>query len=92
MPQAQQACTPVAVKATAGLRLLGESRAAEILGAVRALLKAEYPFPVDSDSVAVMDGADEGVYAWVTINFLLNLIGTTSAANATAAIRNPPNQ
>ncbi|KAG0320831.1 Guanosine-diphosphatase [Linnemannia gamsii] len=64
--------TPVAVKATAGLRLLGEEKSEMILAAVRRRLESMYPFPIVQDQgVAVMDGADEGVYAWVTVNYLL---------------------
>ena len=53
--------TPVAVKATAGLRLLGEEKSNSILAAVRHRLESKYPFPIISEQgVAVMDGADEG--------------------------------
>ena len=37
-----------------------------------------YPFPVVSEAkggVEVMDGKDEGVYAWITTNYLLGKIG-----------------
>jgi guanosine-diphosphatase len=66
--------TPVAVKATAGLRLLGFRAASEILEAVRARLEERFPFPVvsrESGGVEVMDGEDEAVFAWLTANYLL---------------------
>ncbi|KAK3832547.1 MAG: nucleoside phosphatase GDA1/CD39 [Linnemannia elongata] len=69
--------TPVAVKATAGLRLLGEGKSDRILEAVRHRLKTVYPFPIIKEQgVAVMDGGDEGVYAWVTVNYLLGRISS----------------
>ncbi|KAJ7704956.1 nucleoside phosphatase family-domain-containing protein [Mycena rosella] len=72
VPTALWKCTPVAVKATAGLRLLPGSQAADILAAVSAHLRGAYPFALpDVDAVGVMDGADEGVFAWVTANYLL---------------------
>ncbi|KAF2718909.1 hypothetical protein K431DRAFT_287233 [Polychaeton citri CBS 116435] len=87
VPDKLKACTPVAVKATAGLRKLGEEKSKAILAAVRYRLENVYPFPVVSDEkggVEVMDGKDEGVYAWITTNYLLGKIGgpdkTPSAA------------
>ncbi|KAJ7490712.1 nucleoside phosphatase GDA1/CD39 [Mycena latifolia] len=77
VPAALRKCTPVAVKATAGLRLLPGSQSADILAAVSAHLRNAYPFALatnDSDAVAIMDGADEGVFAWVTANYLLGTV------------------
>ncbi|KAG7797804.1 hypothetical protein KL944_004625 [Ogataea haglerorum] len=76
VPKNKQACTPVAVKATAGLRLLGEQKSSAILAEVRRHLEDDYPFPVvEGDGVSIMDGSDEGVYAWITTNYLLGNIG-----------------
>jgi guanosine-diphosphatase len=78
VPKSYQGCTPVAVKATAGLRKLGDEMSDKILTAVRTRLETKYPFPVvaqDKGGVQVMDGKDEGVYAWITINYLLGKIG-----------------
>jgi guanosine-diphosphatase len=78
VPDKLKACSPVAVKATAGLRLLGPEMSDAILEAVRTRLETVYPFPVVSKKeggVIVMEGKDEGVYAWITTNFLLGNIG-----------------
>ncbi|KAF2011337.1 guanosine-diphosphatase [Aaosphaeria arxii CBS 175.79] len=78
VPPAYQGCTPVAVKATAGLRKLGEAMSDAILKAVRNRLETKFPFPVvaeEKGGVQVMDGKDEGVYAWITANYLLGKIG-----------------
>lgn len=78
VPDKLKACTPLAVKATAGLRKLGNERSDAILKAVRNRLETQYPFPVVSEErggVEVMDGKDEGVYAWITTNYLLGKIG-----------------
>lgn len=58
VPAELQHCTPLAVKATAGLRLLGEDESANILNAVRTRLETNYPFPLAG--VEIMDGKDEG--------------------------------
>ncbi len=78
VPDKLKACTPVAVKATAGLRLTGPEKSQKILDAVRTHLETNYPFPVvskEENGVAIMDGSDEGVYAWITTNYLLGKIG-----------------
>lgn len=78
VPDKLKGCTPIAVKATAGLRKLGPEKSDAILKAVRVRLETAYPFPLVSDEkggVQVMDGKDEGVYAWITTNYLLGKIG-----------------
>ncbi|EHK41835.1 uncharacterized protein TrAtP1_011482 [Trichoderma atroviride] len=78
VPDALKKCSPVAVKATAGLRLIGKELADAILVEVRRHLEQDYPFPVvsaEQNGIAIMDGSDEGVYAWITTNYLLGKIG-----------------
>ncbi|ORY71852.1 nucleoside phosphatase family-domain-containing protein [Pseudomassariella vexata] len=78
VPDKLKGCSPVAVKATAGLRMIGAEASDKILEAVRNHLEQDYPFPVvsrEDNGVAIMDGSDEGVYAWITTNYLLGKIG-----------------
>ncbi|OQU99932.1 hypothetical protein CLAIMM_05500 [Cladophialophora immunda] len=78
VPNEYKSCTPIAVKATAGLRLLGDEMSAKILEAVRNRLETHYPFPVvsrEKGGVEIMKGEDEGVFAWITTNYLLGKIG-----------------
>ncbi|KAM3164260.1 Guanosine-diphosphatase [Lachancea thermotolerans] len=74
IPEKRRKCSPVAVKATAGLRKLGDEKSAKILEAVRAHLEKDYPFPVVENGAVVMTGDEEGVYAWITANYLLGNI------------------
>jgi ectonucleoside triphosphate diphosphohydrolase 5/6 len=68
----------------AGLRLLPASEADAILFEVRALLR-RYPFFYDQkDAVEVMDGDSEGLFGWVTVNYLRNSLGLS--AERTAAV------
>lgn len=69
--------TPLVLKATAGLRLLPSSQAEGLLNAVRALFKKS-PFITEDDSVGIMDGVDEGIFSWFTVNFLLNRLSGSS--------------
>uniref|UniRef100_A0A4W3GZB4 nucleoside diphosphate phosphatase n=1 Tax=Callorhinchus milii TaxID=7868 RepID=A0A4W3GZB4_CALMI len=61
--------TPVALKATAGLRLLPAEKAEGLLDKVKEAFKTS-PFLVRDDSVRIMDGTDEGISAWITVNFI----------------------
>ncbi|KAJ2358720.1 Guanosine-diphosphatase [Coemansia sp. RSA 2618] len=84
VPPALRACTPVAVKATAGLRMLGAAQSDRILAAVEQRLRSEYPFRLaGARPVEIMDGKDEGIFAWITVNYLLGTLG--KAEHATAA-------
>lgn len=88
VPEAYRSCTPIAVKATAGLRKLGEQKSQRILQAVRDRIETAYPFALVSEAkggVQVMDGKDEGVYAWITTNYLLGKIGNSNKT-PTAAV------
>ncbi|KAI0695295.1 nucleoside phosphatase family-domain-containing protein [Cytidiella melzeri] len=88
VPSSLQKCTPVAVKATAGLRILGAAQSQTILDAVKHRIQDKYPFSMpDKDSVVIMDGSDEGVYAWITANYLMNTIrASTPAKTPTYAV------
>ncbi|KAF8523290.1 nucleoside phosphatase family-domain-containing protein [Hysterangium stoloniferum] len=80
VPEKMKKCTPVAVKATAGLRMLGASKSAEVLAAVKIRLESAYPFPLlKENGVVIMDGKDEGIYAWITANYLLNTIRSSAS-------------
>lgn len=57
VPKSLQSCTPIAVKATAGLRMLGKDQSKNILDAVYKYLE-KYPFPIAN--VEIMEGKDEG--------------------------------
>ncbi|WFD25925.1 guanosine-diphosphatase [Malassezia nana] len=95
VPSELHNCTPISLKATAGLRLLGPQQSSAIIDAVRHLLEQSYPFPIADgqdeqgnsilNGVEIMEGRDEGVFAWITVNYLLNLIGT-DRGTSTAAV------
>ncbi|KAF3844817.1 hypothetical protein F7725_007980 [Dissostichus mawsoni] len=81
VPEEDWRRTPVVLKATAGLRLLPEDKANALLKEVRHVFSLpsdslvrevfdESPFFVPNNSVSILNGAKEGVLAWVTVNFL----------------------
>ncbi|KAI8825112.1 nucleoside phosphatase family-domain-containing protein [Fimicolochytrium jonesii] len=75
VPERLRACTPVTLKATAGLRMLKDGKGDMILDAVRRKLEKESPFALVENGVTIMAGKDEGVYAWITVNYLLKRLG-----------------
>uniref|UniRef100_A0A3P8UMC7 Ectonucleoside triphosphate diphosphohydrolase 6 n=1 Tax=Cynoglossus semilaevis TaxID=244447 RepID=A0A3P8UMC7_CYNSE len=83
VPQSLWSVTPLVLKATAGLRLLPGQLADKLLDKVRALFQ-ESPFPSKEESVSVMDGTDEGISAWITVNFLTG--GLQSSDSSTVGI------
>ncbi|KAI8082689.1 nucleoside diphosphatase Gda1 [Halteromyces radiatus] len=83
VPPAQHKTTPISVKATAGLRFLGNEQSEAILDAVYERLVTKYPFVIvggRKEGVTIMEGRDEGVYAWITVNSLLGRLGTNNTA------------
>ncbi|XP_037541272.1 ectonucleoside triphosphate diphosphohydrolase 5 [Nematolebias whitei] len=61
--------TPLVLRATAGLRLLPAEKAQTLLDQVQHVFD-ESPFLVPDDSVSIMDGTNEGILAWISLNFL----------------------
>lgn len=80
IPPFLHSCTPLVLKATAGLRLLPGEVVQKILESVTSWLRS-HPFLLGPDHdnekrpVSVMDGSEEAVLAWVTVNFLKKKIG-----------------
>ncbi|KAH9519007.1 Ectonucleoside triphosphate diphosphohydrolase 5 [Bulinus truncatus] len=69
-----QSDTVVNFKATAGLRLLPKEKADAILQEVKLFL-TKSPFLIaNQDKIMIMSETEEGLFAWVSVNFLLDLI------------------
>eukprot|EP00658_Telonema_sp_P-2_P028964 TRINITY_DN22092_c0_g1_i1.p1 TRINITY_DN22092_c0_g1~~TRINITY_DN22092_c0_g1_i1.p1 ORF type:complete len:258 (-),score=91.66 TRINITY_DN22092_c0_g1_i1:144-917(-) len=79
VPSAQHGITPIIVRATAGLRMLPGEQAERILNAVAQKLQG-YDFKLQGpdEDVKIMDGEDEGIYAWLSVNYLLKRVGKTA--------------
>jgi len=43
-------------------------------------------FSVGDNAVEIMEGSDEGVFAWMTVNFLLGALGGSGIANSKPTI------
>ncbi len=65
VPESLHKCSPVEVKATAGLRLLPGREGQAILDEVRQRLEVDWPFSLSKEdsAVEIMDGKDEGEWS-----------------------------
>lgn len=68
VPDKLKSCTPIAVKATAGLRMLKGDLGANIIEAVKHRLETKYPFPIVEKGVSIMEGSDEGNFSVQTFH------------------------
>jgi hypothetical protein len=78
IPAELQAQTNVYVKATAGLRLLGEETQMQILDSVFLTIES-FAFRCKREWVSVIDGQEEAVGAWVTVNYLIDKLSSPAA-------------
>ena len=75
IPADAVATTPVFLMATAGLRMVGEAAKDAILKSVCTTLEGS-GFLFRCAWATLLDGRDEGLYGWVTVNYLLDALYT----------------
>ena len=69
IPESKRAVTPVTLKATAGLRLLPTDQSQALLDTVTQRLEQS---GFDNRGVGIASELEEGVFGWVTVNYLLD--------------------
>lgn len=69
IPEAKRSSTPVTLKATAGLRLLPADQSQALLDTVTQRLEQS---GFDNRGVGLASELEEGVFGWVTVNYLLD--------------------
>ena len=69
IPEARRSSTPVTLKATAGLRLLPADQSQALLDSVTRRLEQS---GFDNRGVGLASELEEGVFGWVTVNYLLD--------------------
>ncbi|XP_012278493.1 ectonucleoside triphosphate diphosphohydrolase 5 isoform X2 [Orussus abietinus] len=85
VPKSEWSRTPLVMKATAGLRLLPDHKANSLLKECRQLFETS-GFLVTKNSVSIMEGTDEGIFSWFTVNYLLDKLGSHSSEETVAAL------
>ncbi|XP_072177505.1 ectonucleoside triphosphate diphosphohydrolase 4-like [Diadema setosum] len=71
IPESKIPETPLYILATAGMRMLPESQSQAILEDLRKDIPRNYNFLFSEKNVEVISGKQEGVYAWIGINYVL---------------------
>ena len=72
IPPALVSSAPAFLMATAGLRMVGEAKKDAILASVCTELAAS-GFTFKCEWATLLSGQDEGLFGWVTVNYLLDL-------------------
>lgn len=75
VPRQKHKATPVYFLATGGMRRLREDLADSTLDKVKKIFndKKKCPFKFNSKDAKIMSGAYEGIYGWITVNFLMGI-------------------
>ncbi|XP_015804642.2 ectonucleoside triphosphate diphosphohydrolase 3 [Nothobranchius furzeri] len=71
IPEAKHKTTPLFLGATAGMRLLQEEnkqRSEEVMESLRGYLTS---LPFNFQNASIMTGQEEGLYGWITVNYLM---------------------
>ncbi|XP_036605543.1 ectonucleoside triphosphate diphosphohydrolase 4 [Trichosurus vulpecula] len=71
VPRAKHKETPLYILCTAGMRILPESQQKAILEDLLTDIPAHFDFLFSDSHAEVISGKQEGVYAWIGINFVL---------------------
>ncbi|XP_061623302.1 ectonucleoside triphosphate diphosphohydrolase 4 isoform X1 [Phyllopteryx taeniolatus] len=71
IPKNKHIETPLYILCTAGMRILPESQQEAILEDLRTDIPVHFNFLFSDSHVEVISGKQEGVYAWIGINFVL---------------------
>ncbi|XP_043287899.1 ectonucleoside triphosphate diphosphohydrolase 5-like [Venturia canescens] len=85
IPKTEWSRTPFLLKATAGLRLLPPKKAERILDECKKLINVS-GFLVTDDSVSILESDDEGIYGWLTVNYLSDRLSYNISKNTSAAL------
>jgi len=85
IPADKMATTPTFLMATAGLRLVGEQAKDAILRSVCSELSASGVL-FRCEWATLLDGRDEGLYGWVTVNYLLDTLYPPAASEPAGII------
>lgn len=83
IPRHLLASTRLALRGTAGMRLADKDKADQLINKLRDLF-ANSEFKVDENAVQIMDGQDEGIFSWVTVNYLRNSLSLSQTEQLAA--------
>ena len=71
IPKSKHSETPLYILATAGMRLLSKQKQDAIINNLIKDIPLHFDFLFSSTQIEVITGKQEGIYAWITINYVL---------------------
>jgi len=91
IPPSLHSETPLFLLATAGMRLLSPEHQAALLQATCQYLKHHSSFRIDDpspigpcgSSVRIISGEEEGLFGWISVNYLMDGFGSSSSDRST---------
>lgn len=86
VPKDKRKETPLYILCTAGMRLLPESKQAAILEDLVTDVPLDFDFLFSRSHAEVISGKQEGVYAWIGINFVLGRFDHADEEDATVEV------
>ncbi|CAL8353119.1 unnamed protein product [Boreogadus saida] len=86
VPRVKHKETPLYILCTAGMRLLPDSQQAAILEDLVTDVPMEFDFLFSHSHAEVISGKQEGVYAWIGINFVLGRFDHAEEEDATVEV------
>ncbi|KAK5865388.1 hypothetical protein PBY51_019664 [Eleginops maclovinus] len=86
VPRNKHKETPLYILCTAGMRLLPDSQQAAILEDLVTDVPVDFDFLFSSSHAEVISGKQEGVYAWIGINFVLGRFDHADDEEATVEV------
>lgn len=86
VPKNKHKETPLYILCTAGMRLLPDSQQAAILEDLITDVPLEFDFLFSRSHAEVISGKQEGVYAWIGINFVLGRFDHADEEDATVEV------
>ncbi|KAG7256949.1 hypothetical protein CRUP_015061 [Coryphaenoides rupestris] len=86
VPRAKHKETPLYILCTAGMRLLPDSQQTAILEDLVTNIPLEFDFLFSHSHAEVISGKQEGVYAWIGINFVLGRFDHADEEDATVEV------
>ena len=86
IPEKYWSKTPITLKATAGLRLLPQEQSDAIITEVKKVLENSGFQPDDAEKlIEIMNPMEEGLFAWFTVNYLLDSFNSAKHLSKSAA-------
>jgi golgi apyrase len=100
IPPSLHAQTPIFLLATAGMRLLPEPQQKAVMDAACNYLRFNSLFRLDThdisspcgSSVRIITGEEEGLFGWISVNYLMDGFGRHTESHRALRLRSPSNR